>query len=678
MGDAEQTDLALAGASSISELRTKHPWIVATGDIASHQGFFHWQLEFATVFGRGGFDLQVGNPPWVRPRSDVDALLAEGDPWWQLKGKTTQERERKQRALTLEVSGVVELLLDGTSEVAALSNFVGSPSVYPLLTGLQPDLYRCFMERAWHNTSGSGVVSLIHPETHFTDENAGQLRGETYSRLRRHWHFINKLMLFEVSDHVVYGVHVYGASREYPSFKTASWIYTPETVNRSLTHDGSGPEPGLKTPEGTWDLRPHRARIVDVTPAVLETWHALLEESTTPVRHSRMVYTVNSAAAKALVKLASRSRIQQLSPSFASGWHEKNDRTKGFIEVQWGAVEEWPEVIIQGPHIHVLNGFFKEPNPTMKHNQDWSLVDLELLSDDHIPVTSHKRAAPGAEYAAAYAHWGSDRVPARDHYRVVWRYMAANTGERTLISALIPPGTAPTHGLNSLGLPGRSARELTAVAATLSSLVSDFQVRAAPKSNIPRSVISRLALPDLENDFVIDQLVLRALRLNCQTQAYAQLWSEAWSDRFLALDWLGGDSRPGRQRLGAAESAWSRSSPLRVAIDRRQALLEIDVILAHSLSLDIDELIGIYRAQFAVLYGYDKNSYFYDRSGRIVPNEVLVAWRQSGSEITEAQRTMVNSSGNSYTYELPFVTLDREADMRQAYAHFQRLLQERS
>lgn len=31
-----------------------------------------------------------------------------------------------------------------------------------------------------------------------------------------------------------------------------------------------------------------------------------------------------------------------------------------------------------------------------------------------------------------------------------------------------------------------------------------------------------------------------------------------------------------------------------------------------------------------------------------------------------------------YIYELPYVTLDREADMRKAYAHFKRALAERT
>ena len=45
-----------------------------------------------------------------------------------------------------------------------------------------------------------GITALIHPETHFTDEKAGVLRAATYRRLRRHWQFINELVLFEI-DH---------------------------------------------------------------------------------------------------------------------------------------------------------------------------------------------------------------------------------------------------------------------------------------------------------------------------------------------------------------------------------------------------------------------------------------------------------------------------------------------
>ncbi|MCL1800870.1 MAG: hypothetical protein FWG25_05860, partial [Promicromonosporaceae bacterium] len=88
------------------------------------------------------------------------------------------------------------------------------------------------------------MIALIHPETHFTDEKAGNLRAATYRRLRRHWQFINELQLFaEIDHHVSYGVHVY-STEESSHFLQATSLYHPDTVERSFLHDGSGAQPG--------------------------------------------------------------------------------------------------------------------------------------------------------------------------------------------------------------------------------------------------------------------------------------------------------------------------------------------------------------------------------------------------------------------------------------------------
>jgi len=34
-------------------------------ELAARHSFFHWHLEFPEVFARGGFDLVLGNPPWI-------------------------------------------------------------------------------------------------------------------------------------------------------------------------------------------------------------------------------------------------------------------------------------------------------------------------------------------------------------------------------------------------------------------------------------------------------------------------------------------------------------------------------------------------------------------------------------------------------------------------------------
>jgi hypothetical protein len=268
-----------------------------------------------------------------------------------------------------------------------------------------------------------------------------------------------------------------------------------------------------------------------------------------------------------------------------------------------------------------------------------------------------------------------DRRPARDFYRLAWRNMAANTGERTLIPAIIPPGAAHIHGISSVGGPAISVRTLAGVAGFVSSLMADFFVRTAPKSTISATTIGRLPYVD---GLLAPCVVLRSLRLNCATDAYGDLWRECYSAEFREDDWTGGLAHARRRPLGGVGLEWGADTLLRIAADRRQALLEIDALVALMLGLTADELCTIYRTQFPVLYGYDRNRDHYDANGRLVPHSVLTVWRKRGDRITEEERTATNQAGNTYAYEPPFVTLDREADMRQAYTHFERVLAERS
>lgn len=682
LGDVEHNDRVYADAKTVGEVLAQHPWLEVCSQVAEQQGFFHWELDFAPVFERsGGFDLQVGNPPWVRPALDMDALLAEGDPWWQLKGRVTPAVVKARKSATHELPGVSDLVVESGTDVAALSEYLGGVVNHPHLVGLQPDLYRCFMEATWGRQSPSGIVGLIHLESHFTDQRAGTLRAATYRRLRRHWQFINELKLFEIQDQKTYGINIYSTPRHEPDFLQASQLYHPDTVLRSLIHDGSGEEPGMKDADGKWDLRPHAGRISRVDFGVLSSWHDLLEESATPILQTRMVYSVNRASAEVLKTLAAAARIRELNLSFSAGWHETSDRNAGYFRSEWGPASRWSEVILQGPHLYVGNPFYKSPNATMLHQQDWSLVDLETLGPEAVPITSYKPVGPRNRYDAAYSHWGVDKDTAvRDHYRVAWRLMAANTGERTLIPTIVPPGVAHVDGVFSAG--NIELQKLAVVAATMSSLVLDFAVRTVPKSAIRAGVANRL--PIAPEFALVDDLVIRLLRLTCLTDAYESLWSEALPPTARTSDWTGGVEYAGRPHMDAVSDEWTAEVPLRRASDRRQALVEIDALVALALGLSADELSTIYRTQFPVLFGYDRNKYVYDANGREVPTPILQLWRRKGLDetstdgMTEEERTHTNASGNTYVYEMPFRTLDREADMRQAYAHFEKVLAERT
>lgn len=648
----ESLDLSLSQAKSVNSVKVDHPWLTVCERIADEQGFFHWELDFASVFGRGGFDLQVGNPPWVRPRFDEAALLAEGDPWWQLVEKPTQAQIKTQRAQTLARDGMSEFFVDAAVTTSIVAEFLGSTADYTLLQGLQPDLYRAFMVRTWRSVSSNGAVALIHPESHFTEKRAAHLRSETYRRLRRHWQFINELSLFEIHHLVTYGVHVYGARQESPRFRMAASLYHPDTVARSEVHDGSGEVPGLKDGNGNWDTRPHAERIIEVDGTVLGVWAEILDEPGTPPVHARMVYPVNRASARVLEKLSKAPRVRELGLQYSSGWHETADRKKGYFEVGSAIPESWNDVILQGPHFTVANPFAKQPNPTMRNNLDWTEIDLEALPVDFVPRTSYQPECEPSKYRRDYGDWRADNgteTPVRDLYRIAWRRMAATTGVRTLHAAMIPPGAVHTHGVYSVGKPAASLRDLLLLEGVLSSVPVDFWVKVSGFSEINFTFLSQLPTI-LRTAALADEVVNRAALLSCLGGPSLAAWKEQVGDGFV---------------------------PSLSALDRRQALVELDAMVALIFSLSADELCAIFRTQFPVLRGYEQND-LYDANGRKVPREINKLYRKRGEGLSLEERTWTHpQSGVEYVFEFPFQGFDREQDMRKAYAHFESLLAEK-
>ncbi|WP_120522574.1 DNA methyltransferase [Arthrobacter celericrescens] len=673
----ESFDLGTAQVRPMDIVIKENPWLLVCERVAINQGFFHWNLDFAPVFGRGGFDLQVGNPPWVRPRSDEAALLAESDPWWQLAVKPNQTQLKRKREETLSRTGTRDTFIESAAPTPVIAEFVGSVSDYNLLAGLQPDLYRAFMVRTWRSSSEKGIVALIHPESHFTEKKAAHLRGETYRRLRSHWHFVNELSLFEIHHRVNYGVHVYGARRESPNFRMAASLFHPETVSRSEAHDGTGPVPGLKDEAGRWDTRPHLERILRVDETVLGVWAGILEEPGTSAIHTRMVYPLNIASVHVLEKLTKASRVRELGLQYSRGWDESLDQKNGRIVVGSAVTTSWEDVVLQGPHLSVANPLYKEPNPSMRTNQDWTEIDLEALPVNFVPRTSYQPHGDRATYDADYDQWRLNAdglmVPSWRFPRVAWRKMAATNGSRTLHAAMLPAGARHIEGVRSSGNPAAATRSIAILAATFSSIVVDFVVKVSGIANLTPSAMEEL--PSLLRPKLEDQLVHRLTRLTCLTASFSGLYEELFSDAWIDDAWTREIKGPDNV-LAAAGSQWRASVPLRTAIGRRQACLEIDAIIALEFGLTIDELCALYRTQFPVLRAYEQND-LYDANGRKIPGDINRLYNKFGTGIPLEDRTWPHpQSGVEYVFEFPFQSFDREEDMRKAYAHFSSMLGE--
>jgi len=651
---AEQRERAFGQMQPVAKALETHAWLSVCERASKEEGFFHWELTFAPVFARnGGFDLQLGNPPWVRPTWDDALILAEDDAWFGLVEKPSVAAVKDRRAALLGIG--TDRYLDARAALAGVSAHLGSSVDRPLLVGTQPDLYRCFMERTWRSTAPTGVVGLIHPESHFTEARAGGLRRQTYRRLRRHWQFANNMYLFrEISDKTSFGVHVYGADRE-PSFLNASSIFQPDTIDRSLQHDGSGVEPGVRDDDDNWDTRPHRGRVIHVDETVLARWAALIDEPGTPPAEARMLRPVNTASQLVLNKLAEAPRFDALNFEWTRGWEEDADRKAGYFEAASSVPTTLNDVILQGPHITVANPFARQPNENARNRQDTTAWDLEALPERAITRTNYRRAKPGPDYIAGYPRWKGK--PANEFFRLAWRRMADPSTVRSLHAALIPPG--PTHIFLILAASVPSPLDLAVAAGMWASLPVDFLVKVSAKADLTRDVITRFPHPG--NHVLVQDLVLRALRLNCLTADYAPLWTELFDASWQHDAWTRElPSVP----LGQVKMDWSIWTPLRRDAERRQALVEIDALAAVMLGITAKELCAIYRTQFGVLRKYERVMQM-DANGRQVSRQVLKDLAARGDRADLGR------------YEQPFNGVDREAEMTLAHEEFTRRSAER-
>ncbi|MFV2172550.1 class I SAM-dependent DNA methyltransferase [Actinomadura sp. LOL_016] len=660
------------GMDTDLRLNQRFPWLVAVEDITKDQGFFHWELMFAQAFKQGGFDLQVGNPPWVRPTWQEGAVLAEIEPWFKLADKPTVTQWRDTKTRLIEDDFTHSYLIGELSTNSGTVEFLGSETTYPLLAGTQPDLYRAFMCRTWMNLHPYGMAALIHLDTHFAGVKEGKLRAATYHHLRFHAHFSNAHLLFEIDNKIEYSVQVYG-SHDDINFTHMSWIFHPSTLIESLRQSDSDGIPGIKH-EGNWDTRPHSSRPIEVNKALLNQWRALAGSIDVPVEQTSLLYPVSTAEAGAIDSIAKyRRRLESDGPRVSAGYHEKMAKENGLIAWKTGNPGTLQRAILQGPHFTQATPFNKQPNIPCKSNKDWSAWDLPLLAKEAVPVTNYQISSGDETYFAAQEKWKTPRgIPRRytDFYRLAWRVMVPLSNERSLFAALIPPGPAHVHTVHSLALPDNQG---TALAAGFwAALPLDYILRITGRSHLQYAEANAMPSADPAHPLA-SALLLRTLRLNCLTNAYANLWTElfdpTWTDETWAVDWPGLDSLNDASSITAV---WNYHSPLRTERERRAALVELDAMVALWLGMTVEQLVAIYRSRYPVLSEYDDKTWF-DANGRKIAGFFhSYGYGQTKEHFAQLQDHLDPEINGPVPdgYAAPFYKADREAEYRQAHAVF--------
>lgn len=682
--EAEILDLySDIGEVDIPALRKQNPRLDLAARIAEQNKFMHWELEFADLFAeRGGFDLIIGNPPWIKIEWNEQSVLSDTHPMFAVKKLSATQTTHK-RAEALENTATRKMYFSEYEMLSGEQAFLNAVQNYADLKGQQTNLFKCFLPQSWTFSGKSGVTAFVHPEGVYDDPKGGALREKLYSRLRYHFQFANERKLFpEVDHHTQFSLNVYGGPLMV-SFDTISNLYDAKSIVECYEGDSAAPIPGIKDENGDWNVKGHPDRIIHVTKKELAVFAKLFDgndnwkQAKLPQLHVVQLVDALRVFADQPKTIATESEKIYT----AEMWHETNNQIDGTIERNVDFPESVKSMIYSGPHIGVANPLFKTSRRICKLNSDFDPIDLTYIDDGYLQRCNYSIACSYEEYRnrTPVTQWN---IRYDEGYRLCMRKMLNQGGERTYMVAIIPPLSEHIHG--NFGMCMKQG--LASFAANSFSIPFDFYLKSTGKANINFSAAS--GFPILESWKHQKDTICRALLLNCVTKYFANLWNKEYAASFALQRWSKSDTRLSNTRFSTLTPEWTWNTPLRTDYERRQALVEIDVLTAMALGMTLEQLKTIYRIQFPVLQSYEADTW-YDANGRITftNNRSLVGVGFDRKEFElnmkdapagkKFYRTIMDDTmpggpvERTVEYVAPFDRCDREQDYETAWKFFE-------
>lgn len=578
----------------IPRLRQENPRLDLAARIAEQNKFMHWELEFADLFAeRGGFDLIIGNPPWIKITWNEQSVLSDRQPMFAVK-KLSASETAKYRTETLRFANVHQLYFAEFEQMSGEQNFLNAVQNYIDLKGQQTNLFKCFLPQAWMYNAERGVSSFIHPEGVYYDPKGGPLMV---------------------------------------SFDTISNLYDAKSIVECYEGDSTALLPGIKDENGDWNVKGHPNRIIHVRKKELAIFAKLFDgsddwkQAKLPQLHTKQLIETLKCFSDCSTTLGNMTEL--LYPT--EMWDETGSQKKAIL-VKNPHIPEMPiRMILSGPSFGMANPVFKSARRKCELNSDYDIIDLTGISDSYIQRCKYDIACLNQNYISAIQRTQWDTLYT-DDYRVITRRMLNQGGERTLFGAIIPPMVG--HINTVYGLSFKNTQNVAIVSGLFESLPYDFFIKATGKSDAKFSTLA--LLPFLQGKDS-KKISVRSLLLNCLTKYYTELWRKCFDERFTIDSWSKSDLRLSNTRFSTLTQQWTWDIPLRSDYERRQALVEIDVLTAMALGMTLDQLKTIYRIQFPVLQSYEADTW-YDAKGRITftTNRSLVGVGFSRNEFENA------------------------------------------
>ena len=602
-----QSQIDGLGVVNLEQIRNLYPRLQVADDIAKQQRFMHWELEFADLFyERGGFDLVLGNPPWVKVVWNESNALSDFYPEIDVKDMKSSAVASKRKSMLAEKIIKQQYVKEACNSFSTLS-YLGANENYKVLRGGQTDLFKCFLPLAWGLLNGRGVVGYVHPEGVYDEQNAGALRREIYKRLCYHFQFQNENYIFPIAHSKTFSANVYCNNKEEVGFFNINNLYSVETVDYCFENDDDELL-GKKDDNGNWSKKGNHRRIIHITEDDLKLFADIYEfenhlETRLPVIHIDSLMNV-------IKSFGSYEKIDESSFFGSEMWHETYSVRDGIIEENNEDVSEPIGCILSGPNVGEANMYSKQPRINCSSKGDYECINLYDCKENELFV-------PRGKYVPKKIETYLEQVPKYDNrsfldeYRLVFRKMLSKSSELNMKATIIPPKVGYVNSL--IGYSFSDNCELCYLGGICSSVVFIYLINSTGKMNFTSNTLK--LLPRLNRQYA-GGIIVRALRLNALTQYYSQLWKSQYQSAFSKDNWGINDEKL-RSRYDTLGEEWTTDTAIYNSYERYIMFCELDVLSAMSLGLNLEQLEDLCRINYPNLLQNDESTW-YDKDGNIV------------------------------------------------------------
>ena len=460
--------------------------------VADRYRFFHWPLEFPSVFHRErpGFDVVVGNPPWNEITIEQLAFYALREPG--LRGlPSLADRRNRIEALDKTNSTWRGEFEAEQARLANLRGFFSAEGGYQLQGVGDTDLYQLFCERYSHLVRQDGRLGVVLPRSAFLAQGARGFRQWLFGQtgVSRVDYLLNAARwAFDIEPR--YTVALLTGQRKAPADQSTFQVTGPSANLREF-QDAVGGE-GVSIPASSLG----NARVVPLVPSQM---HAdVLAKLRRGVQFDALQDPEISKNSKG------RAAASHLAPY--TELHETQQRA---LFSHFKGVPVW-----KGRSFDQYEPHGNEPAGHAVWNEVLSFAQQKRRRS---PV--FKRMFPADFLAGPNTH-------PMNHCRIAFRDVTRSTDSRTVRACLIPPRTPLTNSAPYLAFSGWNSLSQAYVLGVLNSIPFDWVARRYVETHLNFYVLDMLTFPPSDN-MSWQRIGELAARLSCMDERFTEFAAEA-------------------------------------------------------------------------------------------------------------------------------------------------------